>query len=427
MQFVVRFILAALLALPAVSWLGDAAQAQTRVSRDGRVITISVYLNIHMPAYLDRASGTYVDGPGRPIRLVDPISGERVDVDTFGKSVRQLADQAAALWNDAFARLPLRCYRLRLEVDMGLLGVNYWNSAGDDDILDFVSKFVHPGHMVSYCGRDEDCWVEWRYGIPDPNLVYDPTGAPTEDTTAPYELLHLAHFTFPMEPYELGHEIGHFMGLGDDVEVGEEDGEEVKQPKSGREGTFMTMGPEVADVNIDQDLIDRIGRLVGQVIDLPACRIRAANTSERVALVHDGGAQGRTVYRGNVEIRAQDNERGDLNGLATLTFDQDGQITVGCGSTTTRGHATHNNVAVVGRWEGNSVRLEMPKGLKYVLHYATTGCMKAPAPHELWGAYLHRFEGTLKDFKYENEFYSWERADDYLKYEVVIEDLGPDT
>jgi hypothetical protein len=162
----------------------------------------------------------------------------------------ELVQQAAAIWNDAFAKLPYKgCLTLHLAVNAHVLSPYNRNWEPGFDQID-----AH--------------FSDGRPGIIDP----DPAAtSPNVDTTSAYTQVLAGDYYLPnMEADTWAHEIGHLMGLGDDyTDVKDANGVVTTSvPLPGRAGTIMadhTSPP-------DQTVVNRIGDLVAKAgTKLPKC------------------------------------------------------------------------------------------------------------------------------------------------------------
>ena len=158
-----------------------------------------------------------------------------------------LIQQAAGIWNDAFAKLPYNgCLTLHLAANAHLLSKpNSWEPGFDQ-----ISAYFSDGRPTVY--------------DPDPAAT-----SPNVDTTSAYMQTLTGDYYLPvMDEQVFAHEIGHLMGLGDDYTDVMKSGVLTSVPIPGRAGTIMANSsspPDQTDVN-------RIGGLISKAgTTLPTC------------------------------------------------------------------------------------------------------------------------------------------------------------
>jgi hypothetical protein len=159
-------------------------------------------------------------------------------------------------WGQAFNQLPYKnCYKFELKLDIRLRS----RDADDRDGW-------HRIHVTA--PRTGNDWTGVGWGKV-PETSRNPR---TGDGTRSFENDQAGTIPVNAPPTVVAHEFGHVFGLGDDRQGGE--------AKPGRDGTLMVGGAEGVDPNqplrIDQDLIDRIGKLIekhlqNQGKELPDC------------------------------------------------------------------------------------------------------------------------------------------------------------
>ena len=197
-------------ALAAALLPAPAAVAKTGVTVDGTVVTFHV-----------------------PIDVVG-MAGQRFRYGTLDAdaAARLLEDDANKLWNDQLADLPfLDCFTFRIDIDLNPVPGGHRSEEGR--------------HRIGYQREPTfRSYVNW------------PPGSPTSGDSS---TLYQGSVDGEWDMWAVPHEVGHLLGLDDDYT-------DVGGDKPGREGTIMA-GGEV----VDQNIVDRLGELVGEVEDLPLC------------------------------------------------------------------------------------------------------------------------------------------------------------
>ena len=219
-------VVAATCAFPA-----EPSMAITDVTVDGATVTLTV------PVDLIGA----INADGYEMGLKDSATGAPTGVTTYWAG-------AAKIWNDAFAKLPFNgCINFKLE-------------------LQFFPKFPGaaptPGHHAIVIDLDPNT----RPMVFDP---YTPTD-PTRDTTSGLDG-DLTGDWGAASVLTISHEVGHLLGLGDDyTDVKDANGKVTgSKPLPGRENTEMA---NQQSGNVDQNLVDRIGKLLDKAgKKLPKC------------------------------------------------------------------------------------------------------------------------------------------------------------
>ena len=234
-----------------VAWLAPAGRsvAQTTVTSDGGTVTLTVPIDL---------VGA-INNAGAEVGIKNLDTGERTPIST-------LYGSAAKLWNDAFAKLQYKgCVNFKLD-------------------LQFIPKPFDspttPGHHRIELGFDPDL----RPGV----FIPGATDANADDTI-PFTT-DIGGTWPPVSAGTVAHEVGHLIGLGDDyTDIKDANGKVTgSQPLPGREGTQMANS---SSLNIDQVLIDRIGKIVenaGQ--KLPKCWSGTMTSSSNdTVTASDGG------------------------------------------------------------------------------------------------------------------------------------------
>ena len=200
----------------------DRVRALSSVSVEGTVVTIKVPIDVFGDT-----------------RIRDPETGV---VGTAGPYWETGAEQ---IWNDGLAPFRyLDCVSFKIDIDIEEYGKD---ATGRPD-----------AHLVRFYN--------------DPTLrsgFWDP-GSPTSQADAPTAFNQSLDGEFgPIDHVTVAHEVGHLLGLGDDyVDVVQPDGTIRSEPLNGRPGTLMA---ESRSANIDQAIVDRLGRLLDDLGKLPEC------------------------------------------------------------------------------------------------------------------------------------------------------------
>lgn len=209
-----------------------------------------------------------------------------VNIDAPGlnkKGAEKWKEDAEDKWNDAFKKLPYKCFKLKLTVNV--------------NPLDFTAQ-ARPGHhMIFKIGS-----VGGSQGS-----VLKPKG----DTTFPYQQSTDGAWG-DLPEGGIAHEVGHLLGLGDDyTEVGVNP--RRTRPKPGRENTLMADGGPV-----DKALVDRLGDLLRKANKIPSCWKGALRTgSKRIYVAQDGRTRTCTdSWEGEFSFSVD--KKGKVSGSGTL-------------------------------------------------------------------------------------------------------------
>ncbi len=135
------------------------------------------------------------------------------------------------------------------------------------------------------------------------------------DNSAPYDQSAEGFWGY-IGPLVVAHEVGHFLGLADDyTDVRNSRGQVTgSRPNEGRAGTLMAGG-----VNIDQEIVDRLGEMVSEQVELPPCFQGTVSIVQEEQI--DSGERTATV---DVALAISPDESGKLTGLATGSFSLSG-------------------------------------------------------------------------------------------------------
>lgn len=112
-------------------------------------------------------------------------------------------------------------------------------------------------------------WLNFDPGIRSMTYTASDSGLASQDDAKAWEFYSTGDWAFfDMTPSDYGHEVMHIFGLGDDYRpVYGPNGElEGAIDRPGREGTLMDSGDLM-----DQDLVDRLGKILRQAEELPNC------------------------------------------------------------------------------------------------------------------------------------------------------------
>lgn len=220
----------------------------------GGVLTASLMLVPATPAAADTTFTTKKNVVTITLKI-DVFAGKNVRTGPDGTPIDQYFKTIVEnTWGPAFGKFPYKnCFVLELDLDIKLFDVNDEGRKGSHKL---------------YVGTETRGWrgVGWD-------------GAPKEtsrngdgDGTRSFENDRKGDIPANAPPTVVAHEFGHLFGLGDDRADG--------APKNGRDGTMMVGNADGVDVNvvqeIDQKLIDRIGKVLEKHLEnegkkLPKC------------------------------------------------------------------------------------------------------------------------------------------------------------
>ena len=209
-------------------------------------------------------------------------------------AITTAAQQAVALWNQAFAESPAGCLHLHLDLSLKVIPVREGEGLQTVTNGGLTYPVTSPGHHVAVWLTGEES---------ERPTVWDPF-ASTWDSSSPYnDDLPAQWDDILLDPRAFAHELGHLMGLDDDyVDV---PGMDDSIPLPGRDGTMMANGG-----TIDQDLLDGLADVLAKADpDVPKCK----------------------VWEGPIHLDASvtgiDHDRGTADGKVRVVEQKDGSLT----------------------------------------------------------------------------------------------------
>jgi len=258
--------------------------AVNQVERDGTVVTITVPIDLHL-------------SEGQRFRVPGQGTTDGAGLASWWES------GAEAIWNSGLSPYLFRgCYTLRVDVEINVVAQDPFS--GD------------PDHHQVYLQQSGYRSQVWRGGGADKN----------QDDPNPYSNNALGRWG-TIGPTTVAHEVGHLLGLADDyTDVRDSSGKTVGvQSLPGRDGTFMdNYRRGTPSTWFDQELVDRLGEMAGIVEPLPPCFQGTVHIVQEDDL---GGHTRRAIL--DVALAVDPNDAGELQGLATGTFDLEGRVTQG--------------------------------------------------------------------------------------------------
>ncbi|HET7010584.1 MAG TPA: hypothetical protein VFI11_07405 [Anaerolineales bacterium] len=277
-------LMAGLVSLSAPGGVDARRLAVNQVERNGTVVTITVPIDLHVPAQQ---------------RYRVPGAGT-----TGGAGLAAWWESGAeAIWNSGLSPFLFRgCYTLKVDIQLNVVAADPFSGNSDHHQVylrgsAFRSKVARGGGA----GKNED----------DPNTYTHPG---------------LGYWGM-VGPTTVAHEVGHLLGLADDyTDVKNASGQTTgAQSLPGREKTLMDNYRQGSAATwFDQELVDRLGDMAGIVEPLPPC------FQGTVTLLVEDAREGH--YRAatlDLALAVSPNEAGELEGLATGSFDLSGSVTQG--------------------------------------------------------------------------------------------------
>lgn len=220
--------IAAVVAIAASLAIVPVADARTRITSNGSVVTITVPIDVQLVGH-------------------DPVT------DSDRRYFDQLVDLTNTFWwGNKLRKLKYDgCLTFELALDINLL----------PDSPDAAPRL------------DEAHQIEWWLDDPNVRSTVIDHGTLDPNADAPTAFREPLGGTWgSMNIRDFSHELGHLLGLGDDYT-----GYPESEPLPGREGTMMDTGSDV-----DQALADRIGNMIEEAgIELPECEVWVGVITQR--------------------------------------------------------------------------------------------------------------------------------------------------
>jgi len=186
------------------------------------------------------------------------------------------------------------------------------------------------GHHFIQMVDDPEQYTFTNIYDPDKMAANGGQGDSTIDSTKPYDGWTDGTWEWNVGYWGWVHEVGHLLGLGDDYvfKGTDENGDPIPVPLirdgSNRQGTLMDTAPLRWGVRVhlgyDQELIDRVGKLLDKAGKLPSCwQGTIESDSHRTYVYSDGGgAQCDDHWHGEIAFVAK--AGGTVTGKGKLTL-----------------------------------------------------------------------------------------------------------
>ncbi len=268
----------------AESWLSAAARPQQRnqVTLEGDTVTIHVPIDFHS-----------LEG----YRTRHPENGRRIDAEEL---IPYWVDEAERIWNDGLLPFTYRgCYALQLDIEGHAIPLRVEGHSGHHQVWYMAAGYRSQVYRNGRAGRNED-------------------------DAAPYSTSGEGFWGW-VPAATVAHEVGHLIGLGDDYTDPATGGGRGSVPLEGRQRTLMSVYQQgTPSTWIDQDLVNRLGDLAGQELNLPPC------IQGSVLLRQRNDTQGHSrMGELDLIVFVRPEADGQLRGEASGTFTLTGEVEEG--------------------------------------------------------------------------------------------------